>query len=101
MLNAHQISERLAVFAGLSLLAALIVPNALAADLLPEGGNERQSDLAAGGATTGSPGASFDASTGHDWSAVPLVFLIGLVVLVATVTVYYAATRRNRQLAAR
>ena len=97
MLNPHQISERLAVLAGLSLLSALIVPNAVAADLLPEGGNERQSNPA-----TGNQSANIDASTAsYDWSAAPLVGLIGLVVLVTSLAVYYAATRRNRQLAAR
>ena len=97
MLNPHQISERLAVLAGLSLLAAMIVPSAIAADLLPEGGNERQSDL-----STRNQAANLDASAAsYDWSAAPLVGLIGLVVLVTSLAVYYAATRRNRQLAAR
>jgi hypothetical protein len=97
MFNPHQISERLAVLAGVSLLAALIVPSALAVELLPEGGGERQSD-----SVTGNRAASLDASAAsYDWSAAPLVGLIGLVVLVTTLAVYYAATRRNRQLAAR
>ncbi len=96
MFNPHQIWERLAVLAGLSLLAALIVPNALAVELLPEGGGERQSTPA-----TGNQAANLDASTGgYDWSAASLVGLIGLVVLV-TVVVHHAATRRNGQLAAR
>jgi hypothetical protein len=97
MLNRHQISERLAVLAGLSLLAAMIVPGALASDLLPEGGGERQSNPA-----KGIQAANIDASAAsYDWSAAPLVGLIGLVVLVTSLAVYYAATRRNRQLAAR
>ena len=97
MFNPHQLSNRLAVFAGLSLLSALIVPNALAVKLLPEGGGERQSNSA-----TGNQAANIDASAaGYDWSAAPLVGLIGLVVLVTSLAVYYAATRRNRQLAAR
>ena len=95
MFNPHQISERVAVLAGLSLVAALIVPNAFAVELLPEGGGERQGNPATGT-------ANLDASTGsYDWSAAPLVGLIGLVVLVTTLAVYHAAKRRNRQLAAR
>lgn len=97
MFNPHQISERLAVLAGLSLLAAMIVPNAIAVELLPEGGNEWQSD-----SVTGNQAANLDASTAsYDWSAAPLLGLIALVVLVTNLAVYYAATRRNRQLAAR
>lgn len=92
MLNPHQISERLTVVAGLSLLAALIVPNAFAVEPMIEGGNEL------GFSPAGDPEAIVEAG-GFDWNAVLSVVLIGLVV-VTTLVVYHAAARRDRQLAA-
>jgi hypothetical protein len=93
MFNSHQISHRLAVVAGLSLLSVLIVPNAFARPLA-DGGNE----------TAGSrsnPAAVVDTSSaGFDWSAVLVVALIGVAILTVFV-VRHAVKRRGSQLAAR
>lgn len=95
MLNPHRFSDRLAVFGGLSLLAALIVPNAFAVEPMVDGGT--------GPADPGGDSAVIvDASSGgFDWSAALVVVLIGLVVLVTVLAVRHTAERRGSQLAAR
>ena len=93
MFNQHQISDRLAVLAGVSLLSALIVvPNAFAVEPVVEGG---AMPVEPGGDPVTIVNAS---SSGFDWSVALVIVLIGLVVLVATLAVLNAATRRARQL---
>jgi hypothetical protein len=93
MFNTHQISHRLAVVTGLSLLSLLIVPNAFARPL-PDGGNET--------VVSGSDPASVvvTSSAGFDWSAVLVVALIGIAILTVFV-LRHTANRRGSQLAAR
>ena len=104
MLNPHQISDRVAVFAGLSLLSALIVPNAFAVEPVVDGGAVPIEPVVDGGAVPVEPGRDpativvNASSSGFDWSVALVVVLIGLVVLVTTVAVLNAATRRARQL---
>lgn len=94
MFDPHQISARLTVAAGLSLLAALIVPTAFARPFDDGGGA-----LVEPGSN---PAEVVDASTsGFDWTAALVVVLIGLAVLVATLAVRRVAGRRGTQLAAR
>jgi hypothetical protein len=79
----------------LSLLSALIfVPNGFAVEPVVDGG--------AVPAESGSDPATIvnASSSGFDWSVALVVVLIGLVVLVATLDVLNAATRRARQLPA-
>lgn len=102
MFDPHQIPNRLAVAAGMSLLAVLIVPNALARPVDEVGGEliELGSNPATG--AVGDPVAGVDASaTSFDWTAALVVVLIGLAVLVITFAVRPAAGRRGTQLAAR
>jgi hypothetical protein len=94
MYDPHQISDRLAVAAGVSLLAALIVPTAFAVEPMIEGGNERGVDPAP------EIGAAASAS-GFDWSTALLLVVIALVVFGSVLALHHAATRRGSRLATR
>ena len=95
MLNAHQISERLAVSAGVSLLAALVVPTAVARPFDDGGGAIVEPQGNPAGVDAASAG-------GFDWGAVLVAaVVIGLAVLVLANAVHYAARRRDSQFAAR
>ncbi|MGI9111573.1 MAG: hypothetical protein ACR2GT_05185 [Gaiellaceae bacterium] len=98
MLDLHRISTRLALLAGLSLLAMLIVPAASAVEPMIEGGNGSST----GGGATADPGATFEVSAGgFDWSIAAVPVLVGLIVLVTVVAAHRVASRRGGQLAAR
>ncbi len=93
MFHPHQLRERLAVLAGLSLLGMSIVPTTFARPV-SEG-----SELVE---PAGVPAPIVEASGGgFDWSAALVVVLIGLAILVTAVAVHHAANRRGIQLTAR
>ncbi len=93
MFHPHQRRERLAAFAAVSLLAALLVPTGFARPL--SDGSELVEPA-------GVPAPIVEASgSGFDWSAALVVVLIGLAVLVTAVAVRHTANRRGTQLTAR
>lgn len=93
MYDPPQISDRLAVVAGVSLLAALIVPTAFAVEPMIEGGGERGFDPP--------PELGAASAGGFDWSTAALLVLIALVVFGSVLALHHAATRRGSQLATR
>ena len=103
MFDPHQISARLAVVAGVALLAALIVPSAFAVEPMIEGGNEPGSGITATpeiGAAGDPPIVVAASASSFDWSAALVLVLIGLTVFVGVLAAHHAAGRRGRRLAA-
>ena len=107
MYDPHQISDRLVVVAGVSVLAALIVPTAFAVEPMIEGGDPRGFDPAPeiGGASASGfdPAREIGAASGSgfDWSTTFLLVLIALFVFGSVLAFHHAATRRGSQLATR
>ena len=93
MYDPRQISDRLAVFAGVSVLAALIVPTAFAVEPMIEGGNERGVDKA--------PEIGAASASGFDWSTAFLLVVIALLVFSSVLALHHAASRRGSRLATR
>ena len=93
MYDRHQISDRLAVVAGLTLLAALIVPTAFAVEPMIEGGNERGVDPP--------PAIGAASASGFDWSTALLLVVVALVVFGSVLALHHAASRRGSRLATR
>ncbi len=93
MFDPHQLTRRLAVLAGLSLLGMSIVPPAFARPVSDGGELVERAGVAA---------PIVEASgSGFDWSAALVVVLIGLAILVTAVAVRDAANRSVGRLTAR
>ncbi len=93
MFDPHQLTRRLAVLAGLSLLGMSIVPTALARPV--SDGSELVEPAGVAAPIVEASGSGFD------WSAALVVVLIGLAILVTAVAVHHAANRNGSRLAAR
>ena len=103
MFDPHQISARLAVVAGVALLAALIVPSAVAVEPMLEGGNKLGSGIKATPeiGAAGKPPIVVDApASSFDWSAALVLVLIALTVFVGVLAAHHGAGRRGRRHAA-
>ena len=98
MLDPHEVSNRIGLVMGLSLLAIWIVPTASAVEPVIEGGNGGST----GGGATADPGATFEVSGGgFDWSIAVVPVLVGLIVFVTVLAAQRVASRRGGQVAAR
>jgi hypothetical protein len=103
MFDPHQISARLAVVAGVALLAALIVPSAFAVEPMIEGGNGPGTGITVTPelGAAGDPPIVVAASPGSfHWSAALVLVLIALTVFVGVLAAHHTAGRRGRRLAA-
>lgn len=97
MFDPQQISDRLAVVAGVSLLAAVVVPTAFAVEPMIEGGNDAGFDPAPAGGGAGDASLLVEASTrGFDSSAALALVLIGVAVFAAVLVAHHAFDRRDR-----
>ena len=94
MFDPHQISARLAVVAGVALLAALIVPSALAVEPMIEGGNEPGSGITATpqiGAAGDPPIVVAASASSFGWSAALVLVLIALTVFAGVLAAHHTA----------
>jgi len=96
MFDPHQLAARLGVLAGVSLLAALIVPSAFAVEPMLEGGKEPGSTAAPVGGAGDAPPLTDAAVSSFDWSAALALVLIALAVFVGVLAAHHAADRRGR-----
>jgi hypothetical protein len=97
MFDPQQISDRLAVVAGVSLLAAVVVPTAFAVEPMIEGGNDAGFDPAPAAGGAGDSTVLVEASArGFDASAALVLVLIGVAVFAAVLVAHHASDRRGR-----